>query len=276
MSKFQHFLITRINLGYKERINENNITETDWLNYRFDLFFKTSFLSVVNQKNQNFKWLIYIDSRTPQFYKTQLREKVCNFKNIVILEKSGGFDSIKIYAGLDVKSHNKILNKYIITTRIDSDDLIDCNFIGEIQNLFNYQEYMSINYTNGWIYDLNLGLIGKFKSSSNAFISLIERIDNKSKIQTVWYQSHTDYILENNRIEIKSSKRLWCVNIHNLNDSTKFKGLPVFFIPKNINLNFGFNFQINSSFIKKLEFSFFYFSRQSKKIFKLLRLKFLK
>ncbi|WP_113922798.1 glycosyltransferase [Cognataquiflexum aquatile] len=268
--KFNHFLITRINLGYKERILNKNIDEQKWLNYRFDLFFKTCFPSVVNQNCQNFTWLIYLDFRTPDFFVNQLQTKISSNQNFKILLRNGGFESLTTHAPEDIKN---LIDKdcpYIITSRIDSDDLIHREYIDEVQSKFDFQKYLSINFTFGLVHDLRTGLLGKSKNRSNPFISLIEKIESNIPIKTVCFQSHTDFLFEEKRLEITSKKRLWCMNMHAVNDSTKFAGLPVFFFPPGLVSDFSFKFINKASLSEKISYSIKYFKRQSKKIPKLI------
>lgn len=275
--KFKHFLLTRINLGYVERISRLRLNEYDWLKYRFDIFYNTCLPSVINQNVQDFTWLIYLDSRTPDFFVNQIKEKVFEHKNFELLLREGGFESLTTHAPNDIRSLLDINYSHIITSRIDSDDLIHRDYIKEVQSKFDFQEYMSINFTYGWVHDLRIGLLGKMKNRSNSFISLIEKAEEDSEIKSVCYQSHTDFLFERDRLEITSKKRLWCVNIHAVNDSTKFSGLPVFFFPLGLDSDFNFKFKNNASLGDKLSNSFRYFKRQSKKIpaFILKKIKFI-
>src|SRR5690606_23562615 len=148
---FKHFLFTRINLGYIERISNFHVSENDWLNYRFDVFYKTCLPSVINQKCQNFTWLIYLDSRTPDNVVSQLKEKISDHSNFEILLRGGGFGSLSFHASKDIKTFLDTDCQYIISSRIDSDDLIHCDYIQEVQSKFDFQEYLSINFTYGWV-----------------------------------------------------------------------------------------------------------------------------
>src|SRR5690606_20084923 len=132
--------------------------------------------------------------------------------------------------------------------------------------MFNFQEYTSINFTYGWVYDDRIKLLGKAKNMSNPFISLIEKISSCNKIKTVFYQSHTDYIQEARRIEITNKKRMWCMTIHGVNDSTRFYGLPVWKESSEMASQFNFQFVVKPSFSNYFHFYYRYMKRNLKKV----------
>lgn len=267
---FTHFLITRVNIGYVTRIKAQNHKEEEWLDHRFNLFFNTCLTSVLNQESRNFIWLIYLDIRTPLSYVQQLRDRIEDYPHIEVLTKEGGFDDIRYHLSADISKRIDSETEFLITSRIDSDDLIHKNFIQEVQHHFDYQEYMSINFNFGWVYDRKMKVLGKAKNMSNPFISLIEKTNSNKPIKTVFWQSHTDFISERDRLEINNDERLWCMNIHQVNDSTKFFGLPVFWVPAKLMDNFGFNFVVTSDVRVKLHVLLKYYKRQSKKVIKYL------
>ena len=264
---FTHCLVTRINLGYKERILRQGHDEDSWLDYRFSIFYKFCFPSVVNQIDKNFIWLIYIDDRTPLPYIQELFNRTELNSNIVVLKRSGGFDDIGRHFAKDIMQYVDRDSEYLITTRVDSDDLIHSDYLCEIKALFNFQEYASINFTYGWVYDDRIKLLGKAKNMSNPFISLVEKIPSDRSVRTVFYQSHTDYIHESNRVEITNKKRLWCMTIHGVNDSTRFYGLPIYRKLDKLSDNFSFPLVIKPNVRLFIYFSYKYYRRQAIKVF---------
>ena len=74
---FQHYILTRFNLRRDDwTITKNNekVLSDSWLKDRFELFENFCFNSVKNQTNQNFKWLVFFDSNTPDNYKQKVKE----------------------------------------------------------------------------------------------------------------------------------------------------------------------------------------------------------
>jgi hypothetical protein len=77
MKDFNHFLLTRFNV----RLNRDDIgygsdlgVSPEWLNRRFELFDKFCYPSVRVQSNQNFKWILFCNSLTPDIFKDKLKE----------------------------------------------------------------------------------------------------------------------------------------------------------------------------------------------------------
>ena len=81
---FQHYILTRFNLRANSwtttKNNEKVLTE-EWLKDRFDLFENFCYNSVKNQRNQNFKWLVFFDINTPDTYKQKVEKYNRDFEN---------------------------------------------------------------------------------------------------------------------------------------------------------------------------------------------------
>ena len=85
---FKHFLITRYNLYIASwKITKNNVKINNlWLDHRYELFSKYCYPSVINQSNQNFIWLIFLNSDTQEDYKKKISELVQKHLNIRIVQ----------------------------------------------------------------------------------------------------------------------------------------------------------------------------------------------
>ena len=175
---FKHFLITPFNLKKSDwKINKKNkaILTQEWHRNRFKLFTDYCFPSVVSQTNKNFDWIVFFDMTTSEEFRkivTELDNKFENFKPFYINGMDLFLPSIKEY----IKSFNE---EFIITTGIDNDDCISKNFINEIQNKFDRQEFMALDFIDGYTIQTQSEIkIGKKLHQYNPFISIFERNTN--------------------------------------------------------------------------------------------------
>ncbi len=266
---YKHFIFTRVNLGYKDRIgkiNKDLFNEKSWLNYRFEIFFRTCLPSIINQKDQNFLWYIYLDSQTPIKYINELKDKISDKDNFIVELREGGFGSLLDHSVNSIKEYGIQNFEYLITTRIDSDDMIHQDYISDIQANFNYQKYVSINFNRGLVYDLRSKMLGTAINKSNPFITVIEKVESENSFKTVFHQEHSKFIFEKERVEIKSRKRMWVMTIHDLNINTNFYGNPILFQFSALIEGFQFNFINNAPNKLKTKYKLIFYKKQFKKV----------
>ncbi len=217
---FKHFLITRFNLKKADwSTNKNNVAvlTDEWHKNRFDLFTNYCFPSVKNQNNKNFEWLVYFDNSTPEMYKeiiSSLQNKMANFSPIFIDGMTSFLPSVKSY----ISKHEE---KYIITSGLDNDDCISKYYIEQIQNTFNKQDFMAIDFIDGYTLQIAPTIkLGKKLHQYNPFISLIEKNINP---KTVCDISHRLWKKEKRILQIKNN-RIWSSVIHQENKVNEFTG----------------------------------------------------
>jgi len=217
---FKHFLITPFNLKKSDwKINKKNkaILTQEWHRNRFKLFTDYCFPSVVSQTNKNFDWIVFFDMTTSEEFRkivTELDNKFENFKPFYINGMDLFLPSIKEY----IKSFNE---EFIITTGIDNDDCISKNFINEIQNKFDRQEFMALDFIDGYTIQTQSEIkIGKKLHQYNPFISIFERNTNP---KTVRDRSHRNWKSEKNITQIRGTK-IWASIIHHENKVNEFTG----------------------------------------------------
>ena len=219
----KHFLVTRFNLTVTEwkttRNGELVLTEK-WLKNRFNLFEKYCLPSVKNQTNQNFIWCVFFDINTPIMYRKKINsisEDYPNFRPIFIDGNKMLNSSFIEY----INKHTDINDDYVITTRLDNDDLIHKSFIKIIQTLYKPMDKMIIDLRDG--YNITLGKsyseIRKYSSGFNPFISVIE---TTNKFETILSKMHQDWESANN-IVVFNEMNLWIELVHKENkiNSTK-------------------------------------------------------
>ncbi|MDJ0632693.1 MAG: glycosyltransferase [Xenococcaceae cyanobacterium MO_188.B29] len=217
MNNFQHFLLTRINIDWnisKSRSKEER-NSIDFLNYRFNIFEKTCYPSVNAQINKNFIWLILCDSNLPN----EFREKIANYHfevkilPVYISSKESFLNILK------EKIVENILENttHIITTNLDSDDVISKDFISITQHQFRGQYFEFINFPFGYLYLLNEQKLFLREWLTSPFYSLIEKYEN---FETVLKYSHAQIPKDKTRQIITIP--MWLMTAHEQNVRTRF------------------------------------------------------
>jgi hypothetical protein len=219
---FDHYLMTRFNLRNPKwettKNNETLLTE-EWMDDRMQLFANYCFPSVAAQTCKNFKWLLYFDTTTPDKYRQQVEQLVSGHPNIEVFYIDGMpsfYPAIQKYIE---KRSDKI--PYLITSRIDNDDVIHRDFIATVQKAFKSQSYMLVDIIKGYSLQIKpTVMLGKKEHIFNPFLSLIEKNVNP---QTVWFNDHNIWKKER-RIHQIRNKRLWIAIIHEKNKVNNFNG----------------------------------------------------
>ena len=214
---FKHFLLTRFNLRFdtwETTVKGAKVLSEEWLEDRFQLFETYCLPSVKNQVNQNFTWLIFYDINTPESFKsriTRLAREYANMQPVFIA--SGKEFRQSIIATLKASITDQF--QFIITSRIDNDDLIHKDFIQTVQRLFepihNHVIVPRIGYQ--LIVDKGKCEVLKFKDNFNPFISLIE---SASDIQSVFSKDHREWKSAASVTNYEDT-RLWMALIHKNN-----------------------------------------------------------
>ncbi|WBL41306.1 glycosyltransferase [Algoriphagus halophytocola] len=255
--EFEHLLFTRVNVGYREKIWLPYEDPEKWLKYRLDVFFKTCFPSVIAQTNKEFKWYLYFVSQTPKMIMDMVYEKFkpFNFINILIKE-----ETVKNFYNYHKNDLNNIVDKeyeYLITSNIDTDDMLHINYIATVQQFFNRQEYLPINFNNGIFFDLKSNVMCSSEHKSNVFISLIEKRKELGFLGAI-SRNHTDFYRISEKLEVNNDIPMWCVTMHDFNVSTKFYGKLKFFVKCNLELKFNYNNYNKASLVDEIQLLFLY------------------
>jgi hypothetical protein len=229
---YRHFIITRFNLKpsdnswNKDRLGNLVLTQ-EWLIHRVDLFLKYCLPSVINQTNKDFLWLLYFDVSTEDRIIKQFCELEQIHKNRIKILLADGYD------GFSDRYRDDILGfcggdcKYIITTRLDNDDIVHRDFTARIRENFSEQEFIAVNFVK--IMMFNPEIANKIYidySFSNHFISIIEKIGSSGIIGC--YSRGDRAWTEKIKI-IQITDRPYCLEIiSDRNLLNRFRGFPVF------------------------------------------------
>jgi Putative rhamnosyl transferase len=183
--EFTHIILTRYFTRFSysaSDINEVLSPNREWLADRLQKFRTYCFPSVISQSVQNFNWLIYFDVHTPADYIEQVRSVIGSRENIQIVI-CDGFDSLSRQTS--ITNAMKRPTKWLLTTRLDTDDGWNREFISIIQSHLNFEKREFLNFPVGIIY--YDGKTFLYRHKSNAFISLLEPTDG---FLTVFCEKH--------------------------------------------------------------------------------------
>ena len=218
---FCHYLITRFNLRVSEwAITKNNeqLLSEEWMEHRLYLFENFCFPSVAAQTNTNFLWLIYIDTDTSDKHRLQLERLAATCSHVRFIMIDGMISFIPHLTDFISRTCHQ---PYLITSRVDNDDCLHKDYIGEIQKVFNRQSFSIVDIVKGYSLQIEPDVrLGKKEQVFNPFVSLIE--SNKNP-KTIFTASHASWKEESRIIRI-NHKRLWMAIIHDKNKINRFDG----------------------------------------------------
>ncbi len=214
----KHFVITRFNLqsaDWELTRQGEKVLSTKWLEERFDLFSNYCLPSVENQSNSNFYWCVFFDRETPVKFRNKIdaiSERMDNFVPFFI-ENLEALNSTCIEF---IESKIDNATNYIITTRLDNDDIIHKDFIDVIQNHYPLSENLVIDLQRGYQINMERGgnEIRKIHFPFNQFISFVERRD--TQIKTVMNKQHQEWKRHENVFRYVD-RELWIELIHSSN-----------------------------------------------------------
>ena len=217
-SKFQHFLITRFNV--RVRFNKSGGTNPDWLAHRWPFFSKFCIPSIRSQTAKgSFTWLVLFDEETPEEWKQKINKA-----------SKGIFEPIWITGRFNFRRVQELVKerlqedtKYLITSRLDSDDIIAKDYMARIQAMFNDQGRMFINFKNG-IVKVVKGRTIEYRTLQHprsAFLTLIEKVTDK--LTTVYCGDHGRITRKKNVKHIRGHYG-WIQILHGRNGCSIIRG----------------------------------------------------
>lgn len=216
---YDHFLITRFNIrAYSPEIVLKSTADIgiseEWLSHRFQIFEQYCYPSICNQKNKNFKWLVFFDEATPSKYlkKIKLFENCIQFTPIFLNQKSDFNEHLMNHIKKNVSNASKI-----VTTRLDNDDSLHVDFIDTIQLIAKTREKCLIDIRNGYQVTVlpNKYEIRAYHPPFNHFISIVEPI---SEFKSVFERIHPAWDCPEMPCYIFDKRPLWIEFIHGKNN----------------------------------------------------------
>lgn len=218
----QHFLLTRfncrINIGWPDGTRGLHDAPSDnWVEHRIRQFEAFCFPAIVGQTSQEFTWLVFFDLQSS----TELRQEIFKWSlfdcfNACFVEQ---FDAD--VAAREVVRRTKPDIDWILTTRLDNDDAISCDFVNRVRTAAaGCDKRRIISFPEGaTFFD---GRLFAKREVPNPFISLLER---KGDLVTVFAFNHlhAGAVEDVQKIE-QHGERFWIQNCH---DRTQFNRAPL-------------------------------------------------
>ncbi|MEP6646764.1 MAG: glycosyltransferase [Saprospiraceae bacterium] len=224
---FSHLLITRFNIKVSgfgpERMTSQSSAE--WLQERLRIFNMYCVPSVISQSNTDFTWLIYFDSDTP----IKIINEVSTLKNKISHLKIILVDHFDAFVEDIIRKIRTSPEPYVISSRLDNDDLISSEYINSVQNAFIPVHNTIINFNAGYELSLPDHVLRKWNNSfKNQFTSIIED-KSEPDILTIYGFPHWRPPALSQTINIKT-RPMWIYLIHGKNYSEQpGKGIPIFY-----------------------------------------------
>lgn len=228
---FRHFVVSHFNVKWKWRKGHRVTKQTpdiNWFNFRIKIFKDYTYPSIINQANKNFKWIIFFDGESTD--KSQLngldgiipifmdKYKLWNYRHVIN----------------SINSNLDDIPEYIITSKIDVDDMYHPDMIDNVQSLFEPKKKI-IDFNTGLFYNIFTNEVTKHKYEKylSPFFSMIEPY-NSFNMKTCFVCDHAAVArkmkktFEIQRIDNESPFRpKWLTTIHGENTVLKMRGQPI-------------------------------------------------
>jgi hypothetical protein len=218
---YRHVIITRFNVLFRELAHkrvEGKGLDASWLAERFDLFERYCLPSVLAQTSQDFIWLIYFNAATPPEFVERARRACAGRDNIRLM-----FCDVYDHALLerDLRAELTPEPEWLLTTRLDNDDGLRCDFIKRVHENLRFSGAEALNFTNGIIYAA--GKTYLHRDESNAFLSLLEPFEG---FKTVLFVRHPD-MARLAPVRQIAGEPAWLQVIHDSNIRNRVRGWRV-------------------------------------------------
>lgn len=217
MDKFQHILLTRMNVDWNlsRTRSQQERNDVDFLNYRFEVFEKTCLPSVNAQTNKDFIWIILLDEETPEIFRERIQAYQTSLQILPIYIKS----KETLLATLKETILEQLLESttHLITTNLDSDDVISKRFISSIQDQFRSQDFEFINFPFGYLYQSKEQKLYLREWLTAACHTLIEKREN---FETALKYPHNE--ISSYKVRQVITTPMWLMTVHDMNVRTRF------------------------------------------------------
>jgi hypothetical protein len=192
----------------------------EWLRYRLGFFIELACVSLGNQLHDpSFRWLVFFDADREPWLQEAIDELAPGLFEPVWIDRP-------FFSVVADEVRARATAPYVITTRIDSDDAVSRDFVSSVHAAFEPTDRLAINFDHGLQFERG-GLLRRYTHRSNAFVSLIERVDDGSRPQTVFARPHGS-IADIAPVRHLGGPPKWLVIVHgsNMLNSTSLSLLP--------------------------------------------------
>ena len=178
--RFDHVLLTRFSAVLDP---VGRAPQEDWLHYRLGFFYDACLPSVASQQGADFTWLVMLDDRCSDEFRTSMEELAAGAFTPVWTHEPFRRDSFARHVAARSDA------PYLITSRLDSDDALAVDFMARVQAQFDGQDRMFVNFPRGIQIDRS-GAVYRTDIVSSPFLSLVERRREGHGPETVYVAKH--------------------------------------------------------------------------------------
>jgi hypothetical protein len=218
---YRHVMITRFNVLFRDlahtRIALKGI-DAAWLAKRFDLFERYCLPSVLAQTSQDFVWFIYFNEATPPAFAERAR-RACAGRDNIRLMFCDVYDQDLVER--DLRAELKPKPEWLLTTRLDNDDGLRCDFMKRVHESLRFSGAEALNFPEGIIYAGGKTYLRR--DESNAFLSLLEPFEG---FKTVLFVMHPD-MAQLAPVRQIEGKPAWLQVVHDSNLRNRVRGWRV-------------------------------------------------
>jgi hypothetical protein len=238
---FSHFLLTQFNLKhFPESSGKPFNSWINWTRNRIELFKNFCLPSILNQSNKEFAWLIFFDKDTPDEFHSFIKQLESH--QFIRIHYLNGMEDFFLSYMKEVKKYLRPSDKWVITTRLDNDDMLHRDAMRVIQQNFIPRNDFIISLASGYVLDTNRRTLAHYYYPMSPFITLVEYVSDCPR--GIFVKPHTQWsnlrlfvfkeiCLEifrptqrNSRFILKQP--MWVQTFHKKNLSNSFyRGLPV-------------------------------------------------
>lgn len=221
-SEFTHLILTFFNMDcaeytyIQEKFNINQIfIDEAWLTKRLELFEKYTLESMKAQTNKDFIWCVFFHPDSPKMLFDKIEQYKKEFPNFRPCFMKRVFE-LQNYI-----KNNIQYNRWLITSRVDSDDAYCKDFVQNIHDNFKPQHKCFLDFIKGYSYDAQNSRLKVIEYPSNAFNSCIE--DTNISFRTAYGYNHS-FLKDHGFLNSITTKPMWMQIIHDGNISNIFRG----------------------------------------------------
>ena len=213
-----HVLISRFSWPHPIWNDKTADQYSSWLSQRLELFEKYTIRSVKNLNKKPDIWMIMLGKHSNNFVdklKTLLDDAGVNYKLII-------FSNISL-----VNSLKKAFSEFevpceIWSTRLDTDDLIACDYFTRVASLDISEEMLTdgcgISFPGGVNYLANSDEFFFTAYPDNPFLTYAEIMSENGVLKTVYFSMHTELLKKaRHATYLRSHYPMWASVIHGSN-----------------------------------------------------------
>lgn len=221
-----HLILTRFNLRIWAEDKNGNQTFTDeWLRERVILFETYCLPSIMAQTCKDFKWVILFDEETPEWLVEKIRLWRDDLPQIMAISVRRGSPGMfrRIFREVAI-SEADCRGGRLLTTSLDNDDALSCNFVEKIQQKAKQLDSGTfISYRYGIQYFTGMKLALSLPCTYNHFASYVEDYEKPEDIRTFFRLNAHSHLKNVPRDEVvivdNKEEPMWLEIVHTSNRS---------------------------------------------------------